>query len=290
VIELQPHAPPRIWFSPCPARGHAGGCWGGRRSCLHLPAREGRLAGIGTGRRSRRARQGPVCDLHVPVRRRTGAERLPPGSTGGRTVPPVRQCGSLRFDRNGEAWEESFRFVPDDGRVDYLFEKAINIGASVALGGDSDRADLLAVGLPGFADWTGDLGEAWVGANPAQLPEFPPSPRQVGEIYLFARSADGRWGFQVALKPAGWDDPPGPGALFPSFPSHLDEPPDDFDEAAYFDAYIYPGHFFSVVPQITFFGATVDLDGDHLVVTSRDFRLCEFDLPLRKAGGAGPTA
>ena len=194
------------------------------------------------------------------------------------------------FNRNGEAWEESFRFVPDDGRVDYLFEKAINIGASVALGGDSDRADLLAVGLPGFADWTGDLGEAWVGANPAQLPEFPPSPRQVGEIYLFARSADGRWGFQVALKPAGWDDPPGPGALFPSFPSHLDEPPDDFDEAAYFDAYIYPGHFFSVVPQITFFGATVDLDGDHLVVTSRDFRLCEFDLPLRKAGGAGPTA
>ena len=172
------------------------------------------------------------------------------------------------FERRGDAWEESFRFVPDDGRVDYLFEKAFHLGASVALGGGSDRADLLAVGLPGFADWTGDLGEAWVGANPWQVPDFPPSPRQAGEVFLFARSADGRWGFQTALKPAGWHDPPGPGALFPSFPSHLDEPPDDFDEAAYFDAYIYPGHFFSAVPQITFFGATVDLDGDHLVVTS----------------------
>ena len=172
------------------------------------------------------------------------------------------------FDRKGDAWEESFRFVPDDGSVDYLFEKAINIGASVALGGSSDRADLMAVGLPGFADWTGDLGEAWVAANPAQLPEYPPSPRQVGEVFLFARGGDGRWSFQSILKPAGWEDPPGPGAIFPSFPSHMDEAPDDFDAAAYFDAYIFPGHFFSAVPQITFFGATVDLEGDRLAVTS----------------------
>jgi hypothetical protein len=178
------------------------------------------------------------------------------------------------FERRGDAWQESFRFVPDDGRLDYLFEKAFHLGASVALGGGSDRADLLAVGLPGFADWTGDLGEAWAGANPWQLPKYPPSPRQAGEVYLFARSEAGRWSVVATLKPAGWDDPPGPGS-FPSVPTHLEEGQEDsidpntgLSASIDWSGFVFPGSIFSENPEVTFFGATLDLDGDRLAVTS----------------------
>jgi hypothetical protein len=52
------------------------------------------------------------------------------------------------------------------------------------------------------------------------------------------------------------------------FPSHLEEEPNDFDVAAFLDTHIYPGHLYSETPEISFFGATVALDGNRLAVTS----------------------
>jgi hypothetical protein len=98
------------------------------------------------------------------------------------------------FERLGNSWEESFRFSPDDGTVDYLFPPEINVGAPVALGGDSEEATLLAVGLPGFPDWSGDLDPAMIGMNPHQIAEFAEhalSDRRSGTVYVFGR--DDEW-------------------------------------------------------------------------------------------------
>jgi hypothetical protein len=137
----------------------------------------------------------------------------------------------------------------------------------VALGGESGEADLLAVGLPGFPDWTGDLDERLVGVNPDQVPEFPASNRQSGAVYIFGREGQSRWRQQATLKPEGWDSPPGPGSLS-GFPSHLEEGQSDAEKAAFYASFVFPGHIYSEAPEITFFGTTVDLDGSLLAATS----------------------
>lgn len=174
------------------------------------------------------------------------------------------------FERTGNSWQESFRFVPDDGKVDYLFPEAINVGTSVTLGGEAGQADLLAVGLPGFPDWSGDLDENQIGLNADYISEFAEvavSDRRSGAVYIFGQSANSRWHQQATLKPAGWDDPPGPGSFASFFPSHLEEL-SDAEKADFYSAVVFPGHIFSEIPEISFFGATVDLDGNRLAVTS----------------------
>jgi len=156
----------------------------------------------------------------------------------------------------------------------------VNVGASVSLGGEAEEANLLAIGLPGFPDWTGDLNPFLIGVNPEQMgvnpeqmPEFPLSNRQTGAVYLFERTEDG-WSRQATLKPTGWETPPGPGA-FPSFPTHLEEGQENSDEkgsgflsSTDLSDFVFPGDLWSEYPEVTFFGATVDLDGNQLAVTA----------------------
>ena len=78
------------------------------------------------------------------------------------------------FERTRGAWQESFRFTPEEGDADLLFFREVNFGASVALGGESGQANLLAIGLPGFPDWSEVREHTLFGAgNPDQIPVFP---------------------------------------------------------------------------------------------------------------------
>lgn len=123
------------------------------------------------------------------------------------------------FERSGSAWVESFRFVPEEGEKDLLFFPELNVGASVALEGAGSQAELLAVGLPGFPDWSGVTEDiAMFGANPEQIPEFPPSNRQAGAVYMIERDRQG-WNQSTILRPAGWEDPPGVGKMFSEVPA-----------------------------------------------------------------------
>jgi hypothetical protein len=179
------------------------------------------------------------------------------------------------FERTGADWEERFRFVPDGGEVDYLFLNEVNIGASVALSGADGRAELLAVGLPGFPDWSETRDHMVFGPIPdPDRPGMPVSNRQAGSVTLFERSEEGAWQPQVTLMPAGWQNPPGPGTLFaepPPTPAEETESSgaDGFSAAAGFpEGIVFPGHILSAEPEISFFGATVALDGNRLAVTA----------------------
>jgi hypothetical protein len=196
------------------------------------------------------------------------------------------------FERVGSTWEESFQFVPDGDQVDYVFPYELYVGASVALGGSSSQANRLAVGLPGFPDWSGADVRPLVGfgSNTTKLPE---SRRQYGSVYILERGEDGGWSQQVTLLPAGWDNPPGPApaSLFSSSPSAgtpLQTPPpptlgptsspDSLSAtseaqgsaatAAAMASFVFPGDIYSENPEISFFGATVDLDENLLAVTA----------------------
>jgi hypothetical protein len=171
------------------------------------------------------------------------------------------------FERAGHAWEESFRFTPEGEDLDLLFLPEANVGAAVGLGGGAGEANLLAIGLPGFPDWTGELDVGLVGVNPDPV-EYPDSHRKSGAVYIFERGENGRWNPQATLRPAGWEDPPGPGSLFAGVPSPTDGEQGVFDDAAYLASLVFPGDVFSKNPEISFFGATVDLDGDQLAVTA----------------------
>jgi hypothetical protein len=181
------------------------------------------------------------------------------------------------FERVGTSWEESLRFLPDDGKVDYLFPGALNVGASVTLGGESGGAELLAVGLPGWPDWSGDLGENQIGLKQEYISEFADfgvSSRRSGSVYIFGRGNEGDWQQHATLKPTGWETPPGPGS-FPSVPTHLEEeqensidPNTGLSASIDWSGFVFPGSIFSENPEVTFFGATVDLDGSRLAVTS----------------------
>jgi len=160
------------------------------------------------------------------------------------------------FERTGNTWQQSFRFIPEDSDKDLLFPREVNVGASVALGGESGQANLLAIGLPGFPDWTGDLDVALLGVEPEKI-EFPESNRKTGAVYIFERGEDGGWKPQSTLRPAGLENPPGPGSFFSRNPSPTE-----------IAAYVFPGDLYSEDPEISFFGSTVDLDEQQLAVTS----------------------
>ncbi|MBK8900267.1 MAG: hypothetical protein IPM53_03720 [Anaerolineaceae bacterium] len=175
------------------------------------------------------------------------------------------------FERMGDVWEVSFRFAPEEGDADLLFFPEVNVGASVALSGEANGANRLAIGLPGFPDLTGGLNPALAGGNLEEMPAFPPSNRQTGAVYLFERAETG-WTWRVTLKPAGWAIPPGPGS-FPSAPTHLEEGQENAPETGLMASidlsdFVFPGQIYSEAPEITFFGATVDLGGDRLAVTA----------------------
>ena len=173
------------------------------------------------------------------------------------------------FERAGDAWKESLRFIPEGAEMDFLFLREMNVGASVTLGGASGQANLLAIGLPGFPDWSGVQEHVGLsGVSPQQKPEFPESGHQTGAVYIFGRAEEGGWRRQATLRPTGWENPPGPGSLFSGVPSTTDGNQGAFDEAAYYASVVYPGHVFSEDPEISFFGATVDLDENLLAVTA----------------------
>jgi hypothetical protein len=226
----------------------------------------------------------------------------PPGVLTGTPVVYV-------FERVGDTWKETLRFAPDgDAGID-LFGIDENIGASVALAGSAGRASRLAVGLPGYPDWSKvkNVTRLWGVGSQANFPE---SKRQAGAVYLFERDEKGSWSQPATLKPAGWDNPPGPPSRFASVlataaaatPAPTPAPPtpglpaDEPGGAAPqstpatpapptpgspavsssatpaanpFDfVSVFPGDILSDNPAVTFFGSTVDLDGNRLAVTS----------------------
>jgi hypothetical protein len=155
------------------------------------------------------------------------------------------------FERTGETWTESFQFIPEEGEQDLLFLPELNVGASVALDGSAGRAETMAIGLPGFPDWSHAKDNvALFGVNAENIPDLPGSNRQAGAVYLFERSEQG-WKQSNILRPEGWENPPAAGGYFDAF--HL---------------LTFPGDIYSEEPQISFFGATVDLDGGQLAVTA----------------------
>jgi hypothetical protein len=154
------------------------------------------------------------------------------------------------YERSEGGWSETLRFRPE-ADAGLLFFDGTRPGASVALGGEGGRAGLLAVGLPGFPDWSAVEDHLGLfGPNAEIPPDFSSSPRQVGQVYLLDRTGTG-WSPAAALTPAGSTPPPGPGEF-------------SFDQPGA----VFPGTLLSERPEVTFFGAAVDLDGDQLAVTS----------------------
>jgi hypothetical protein len=105
------------------------------------------------------------------------------------------------------------------------------------------------------------------GVSP-ENPKIPESYHKTGAIYIFKRHENGDWNEQAILKPAGWENPPGPGTLFSGAPSTTDDEQGMIDEATFYASVVFPGDVFSEDPQTSFFGATVDLDGKRLAVTA----------------------
>jgi hypothetical protein len=111
------------------------------------------------------------------------------------------------------------------------------------------------------------------GAEPEQIPEFRASKHQTGAVYLFEKRDDG-WHQQVTLKPAGWETPPGPGSTSAIFQPAAEvaqdgsENEEAHESIGFVETAVFPGHIFSERPEITFFGATVDLDRSRLAMTA----------------------
>ena len=147
------------------------------------------------------------------------------------------------FERVGDAWEESFQIAPwGEAKVAFIPSEVV-LGASVALAGAAGEANVLAVGLPGFP----------------RLPGLLESGPESGAVYIFERRDDGGWSQQATLRPASGEKPPGPGFMF------SDNQITMFGKQA---TYIFPGHLYSEDPEITFFGAMVDLEENMLAVTA----------------------
>jgi hypothetical protein len=143
------------------------------------------------------------------------------------------------------------------------------------------------------------------GVNPdPELLRLPKSNRQTGAVYLFERAENGGWSQQATLKPAGWQDAPGPGTLWSGimaaaeaeqgssegggYPAGQPPPPppppppggsateeQDSPDPGFslvgpglMGPVVFPGHLYSADPEVTFFGATVDLDRNRLAVTA----------------------
>jgi hypothetical protein len=138
----------------------------------------------------------------------------------------------------------------------------------VALGGSAGQANLLAIGLPGFPDWSGVQDHIGLFGVSPEDPEIPESNHETGTVYIFERQEAGNWNEQAILKPAGWEDPPGPGTLFSGVPSTTDGEQGVIDKAVFYASVVFPGDLISADPKISFFGTTVDLDGNRLAVTA----------------------
>ena len=164
------------------------------------------------------------------------------------------------FERDGDTWGETFRFIPE-GDSDFVFYRNKIVGASVALGGSPDQANLFAVGMPGFPDQT-RLFE-----GEPDMRESPKSVHETGAVYLFER-AEGGWTQQATLRPAGWENPPGPGRDFPASEADLEQAIFNEDSSTIMPAEWVIGDSYSDNPGISFFGATVALDENWLAVTA----------------------
>ena len=198
------------------------------------------------------------------------------------------------FSRVGDGWEENFQFIPQGEAMDFVSLADTNIGASVAIEGAPDRAELLAVGLPGFPDWSNaeDLRSIY-GMNPdLEMPVFPVSHRKAGAAYIFEHSQSGGWNPPATLRTAGWENPPGVPPFLSMVPATganeqdnpcatpacsglidcraatLEAEQDDFDRQAFIASFVFPGSFYSEDPKVSFFGARVDLDGNQLAATA----------------------
>lgn len=210
----------------------------------------------------------PERDLHVVSLALSGdtlalsAFYTPPQSNRSQVVQG--SAAVYLFEREGDRWQESFRFMPE-GAPELLFIRRNAIaGASVALGGPPGQANLLAIGLPGFPDWSGFGGTS---EGDPDVPETPKSARETGAVYIFER-AEGGWRQRATLRPAGWETPPGPGRDFPASESDFEYIVFNEDTSTFIPTGWVLGDRYSDNPGISFFGATVALDGNWLAVTA----------------------
>ncbi len=167
-------------------------------------------------------------------------------------------------------WAETLQYRPAGEAP--LFLREARLGAAVALEGIGDEATRLAIGLPGFPDLSGLSSDLrfFVGSAVGSAPDaneqattagFPPSPHQAGIVTLYERDRDGAWQEAAILMLADEDDMPEGGLFFQTPTEGM------FDEERLREM-VFPGYFWSSDPVTTFFGATVDLDGQRLAVTS----------------------
>lgn len=107
------------------------------------------------------------------------------------------------FEREGDAWKQSFQTTPQEASLYRMYEGPY--GIPISLGGEGDKASWLAVGKPGFTK----------------------SPRETGSVVLYERE-NGSWQAQVELSLATGEKVPGalpffgvdPGPVF--FGAHVD--------------------------------------------------------------------
>lgn len=206
------------------------------------------------------------------------ALHMPPGQSD--VAPFIRGMVTVYLFRreNDNNWQEQFRFSPEGQDVELLFARQVHLGASVALSQPADGPQLLAVGLPGFPDVSGFRDQ--MGQYPGVA--FPGSVRQVGSVTVFERQCSGlgvltrnchNWQEQTTLRLPGSDRQPGPGPMFSNdSPSALYDTrvtrQEDAEPQYSLTGYVFPGHFYSENPEVSFFGTTVDLDGAALAVTA----------------------
>lgn len=169
------------------------------------------------------------------------------------------------YERRDGVWHQPLQLELE--HPDALFFREARLGPAIALQGSEGRATRLAVGLPGFPDLSAfaDLRDASLLSGSAEnedpIPDFPPSPHQVGTVTILQRASGDDWRPAAILTPATDDALPGPGLAFQTPEAGI------FDEERLREL-VFPGRWYSSNPAITFFGATVDFDGDRLSVTS----------------------
>lgn len=163
------------------------------------------------------------------------------------------------FERTGDSWRETLRFTPEMPEGDFIYFREVHVGAFVALGAGAAERTVLAVGLPGFPDWR-ENEEGVQKLEP--VVRFPEPGLKTGLVTLFEREQNGGWQHRATLTPAGAKPPPGPGFSVTEEGLTTGNP-DNLPANS-----VFPGNWYSEKPEITFFGATVDVDGDLLAATA----------------------
>lgn len=206
------------------------------------------------------------------------ALHMPPGQSD--VAPFIRGTVTVYvFERKEDNnWQEQFRYTPETENAELLFARQVHLGASVALSAPADRSELLAVGLSGFPDVSGFRDQMGQYPNVS----FPNSVRQAGSVTVFERQCNALravagacrgWQEQTTLRLPGSNRSPGPGPMFSNdSPSALYDTRINQQENTKPDGvvtgYVFPGHFYSEKPEVSFFGATVDLHEQVLAVTA----------------------